>query len=230
MNRRGMSLIELLLAVTMLGLLAAMTAPLLRGVTQAAHQAGRRLAVERDATAFAALLDHDLRHAAASDVGAPAATILEHDRPVGEAPVCGLLLGAPLVRTADWRGWRLAAVARDAMHVLVVPEPTHWQRRVITALTSANCPDGTPAIRLEPDLPLTGAEWIRVVEPVRLRRYASSGREWLGLEHRWNGTSIQPLAGPVLPGGVQWILHPAELFASLGHGGGVAVALRLPLE
>lgn len=230
LTRGGVVLFELLLALACLGVLVAATLPLLHQASRGAGGAALRLAAERDASAFAGLMAHDLRHAVAGEVTAPQPTVLEHDRPVGEAAGCGLVAGSPLVRQSAWRGLRAATASRDELLVLTAVEPAQWQRRRLVAVSVAACPDGASALSLTSDQPVAAAEWVRVVEPVRIRRYGSGGSEWLGMEHRWNGTLIQPFAGPLVPGGLHWILHPAELAAVLTGQGGVAAALRLPLE
>lgn len=230
LSRGGVLLFELLLALACLGVLVAATLPLLRQASQGARGAALRLSAERDASAFAGLLGHDLRFAVAGEVTIPHAAVLEHDRPIGEAAACGLASGSPLIRQTTWRGLRAATANRDELLVLTAVEPAGWQRRLLVAVSGATCPDGATALRLTPDQPVVAAEWVRVVEPVRLRRYAGGGSAWLGMEHRWNGTLIQPFAGPLVPGGLHWTLHPAEVVASLAGHGGVAAALRLPLE
>lgn len=230
MTRRGVTLLELLLGLVLVALLAPVGVALLRSAARGGILAATQLARERDATAFTMLLDHDLRHGVRTDLAIPTTAVLTFDRPVGEAAVCGLVSGAPLLRTAAWHGGRAPAAGRDEMLVLVAPEPASWLRRVIVSVGPGSCPDGAPAMRIDPDLAVSHAEWVRVIEPIRLRRYPSGGREWLGLEHRWNGTVVQPFAGPVTPAGVQWTLFPDALHAGIGPVAGITATLRLPLE
>lgn len=230
MTRRGTTLFEVILALVTLGLLTGASVTLLRSVAAAAAMASHRLAHERDATAIGTLMIHDLQHAADTAVHAPASGGLEYDRPVGEGVACDLVSGTPLVRASTWHGARLPAPARDEIEVLVHPDPAAWQRRRLAAVGAATCPDGSAALELAGDMPLSAAIHVRVVEPVRIRRYHAGGSEWLGMEHRWNGTLIQPFAGPLAPSGATWSHTPGILGIAFRGTIGVTAMVALPLE
>ncbi len=230
MTSRGATLAELVVALALLGLVGGIAAAAVRWAAGAATLIGRRAAEERDATALVALLQHDLAAAVDSEVRVPAATALEFDRPVGEAPVCGMAGDTLLLRAAAWRGERLPAAARDELVVLATADPVAWLRRAVDDVATDRCPDGSNALRIAPGLPVSAAVHVRIVEPVRLRRYASGGATAVGLEHRWNGGVIQPLAGPVDPVGVQWWHQSGALRLQFRGAAGVSASLLAPLE
>lgn len=230
LSARGVTLLELLLAVVMLGILGAVVSVAARAAARGATRAIRSLGGERDATAMTMLLGHDLRAALVIDVQVPAPDRLEFDRPIGEAPVCGTGGGGILLRSAGWLGLRAPAAARDEVLLLVLADPAQWQRLVIAGTAGDTCPDGAPAIRLTTSPAPSPGLHARVVEPVRLRRYSGSGVAWLGLEHRWNGTAIQPFAGPVDSAGAGWSLVAGELLAHYRGGPRVAASIAIPLE
>lgn len=230
LRRGGVTLIELLLVLVMLGLVGLAGWALVRSSVRHAVRATTVLTSARDAAAFVALLGHDLRAASAGDITLPSTDVLEFDRPIGEALDCAGDSVAVVLRASSWRGTRLPAASRDEVWLLTDPDTAAWTRRPIVAVTSGWCRDGTAAIQLGLGLPGGRVHAVRVVEPVRLRVYTSGGRAWLGLEHRSNGTVIQPIAGPLAAGAVGFSSGPGFLAASLVGAGGVVVATRLPLE
>ncbi len=230
MTRRGTTLLELLLVLVFLGLLTPLMVQLVIGVARTAADAIGRVGAERDATAITGLLGHDLRSAAAADIASPAAGVLEYPRPIGEGLVCAVDAGRPVIRRSGWLGTRWPVSGRDALVVLVVADPATWLRRELVAIGAHSCPDGAAGLLLTPDIGLSAAMVVRVVEPVRLRAYASAGRRWLGLEPLAGGASIQPLAGPLVASG--WSLQLGAALLQLRFAGArpVTAALALPLE
>jgi len=230
MTRRGTTLLELLLVLVCLGLLVPVVVQLVRGAARTAGVAMARVGAERDATAITGLLGHDLRAAVAADIASPSMGVLEYARPIGEGLVCAVDAGRPVIRRSGWLGTRWPAPGRDALQVLAAVEPTVWLRRELVATGAHSCPDGAAGLLLTPDLALAAALVVRVVEPARLRSYASGGRRWLGLEPLAGGATIQPLAGPLMPSGWSLRLGAALLELRFVGAGRVSAALALPLE
>lgn len=230
MTRRGVTLVELLLAVAVLGLLV----PVFVGAARAAGAGMRlaviRLAAERDATAIVGLLGHDLRAAASGDVAIPVATVIEYPRPIGEGLTCLVDAGRPVLRRGGWLATRAPVPGRDRLLVLTTADPAIWVWRQLLALGSHACPDGQPGLLLTPDLPIDSALVVRVVEPVRVRDYGSQGRRWLGLEPLGGGATVQPFAGPLRAGGWQLSGAAGRIDARFAGPGGIAAVLALPLE
>lgn len=229
-GRRGTTLLELLVALVLLGLLVPLATAVLLAISRATERGVGRLGAERDATAVTGLLGHDLRAAAAADLASPGAGTLEYDRPIGEALVCALDAGSPVIRRATWLATRAPQAGRDQLLVLVAAIPARWRREELRDVAAATCPDGGTGLRLVVVAPFDSALVVRVVEPVRLRRYRSGGRDWLGLEPRLGGGTIQPFAGPLRAGGWRLDLGGGELNAAFTGSGGVAAAFRQPLE
>lgn len=201
--RAGTSAIELLLVLILAVGFAAALLAVVRMAASHTTLAVQRAAASRDHIALWALTTHDLAHAAVIDVAVPATDALEYDRPIGEGPTCASEPFAILIPSD--RGWftRSPSAGRDQ---LLAREPTFdgtWLRRGIVSVGMANCPDGRPALRLLTDTPIPPVGFARVVEPVRLRSYPSADAYAIGLEGRGGGATIQPLAGPILPTGLQ---------------------------
>ncbi len=230
MSRRGTSLLELLLALAFLGLLVPIGVAVTLTISRASVLTVQRLGAERDATVVTGLIGHDLRRANASDLVIPAAGVLSYDRPIGEGLVCRLDATGVVVRRSGWLGTRLPQGGRDQLLVLETVDPAVWVHRDLTAIGAASCPDGGAGLHLVPGQPLVAALVVRIIEPVRLREYPSGGRDWLGLEHRGGGATIQPIAGPIIPGGWWLQLTGGALVARLDAAGGVTASLQQPLE
>jgi hypothetical protein len=221
--------VELLLVVLLLAACAAATQALVRIAARAAVLARQRADASRDLTAVWALTSHELAHATAADVGSPATTALDYDRPVGEGPACGVEPTSVVLRAS--RAWlvRTPGPGRDQ---LLVREPQHggqWFRRGIVSVAVANCPDGTPGLRLSTDAPIPAAGMVRIIEPVRLRSYRSQGVYALGIESRIGGATIQPFAGPIAPDGFTVTLLADALSVAISRSPLSPLFLNLPL-
>ena len=92
---------------------------------------------------------------------------------------------------------RTPTAGRDQVLLLDPTPAPAWQRRNVTDVSPAVCPDGRSALLLQLSGGVPPAAWLRLVTPVRLRGYSSGGSRWLGLEDRLGGAGIQPVAGPM---------------------------------
>jgi hypothetical protein len=206
MTRRGVTLVELLVA----GLLAAFVL----GFALSAL-VGLQRAVQRD-----------LEHGAASTTLLTASHLLRSelgdlDPAAGDLPVlesgrlvyralratgvaCGLAADGILVPSASYRGVRLPSAGRDSVALLPADHPGAWLSGAVNGpARGATCPDGRVALAIPLDpVPAAGAgSALRLFEIMELRLYASGGEWWLGIRSVTGGETIQPVAGPFVPGG-----------------------------
>lgn len=195
--RHGTSLVELLVALVLVGILAAAGGLLAARAGRHVLQAQAELAAARDGAAITGLVLHDLALQHRADLALPATTTLEYDRPVLEATGCGIAAGMPIIRLATVLARRGADPSRDAALVLTRAVPARWEARRLLATATSACDDGGRGVLLTLDTAVDSALVVRVREPVRLRHYLSGGRGWLGLEPRRGPGTIQPFAGPL---------------------------------
>lgn len=226
MTRAGTSLIELLVALTIVGVSGMITVPLVVGTGRVASRATAALGNERTTASLAALLRHDLRLATTDEITPITPSLLWLARPVGEGPVCATSLTTLSVRASAWYGDRLPEPGRDLVQYLQ-PLPGGWRDAALLATAPASCPDGHPAIRLQVSSDPSGSTHLRVFEPARLTSYASGGAHWLGLAGP--GDPNQPFAGPVATGGMSLTAVGGALHATVTTPSGQSQVMRFPV-
>lgn len=199
-TRAGFTLLELLIGVAMTTLLAALLTTLAVAASRGARNHLLLLDAERARVAAGAWWRNDLRAVERGDLTVPAPDQLVLRRPIGGASVCGRDAGAIVVAQSDWRGDRTPVPSRDDAWLLRETTADFWSEGSVTAVASALCPDGRVGWRLAVAQGGTGAVWVRIVEPVRARFYASGGATWLGLEPLDGSSVVQPFAGPLASG------------------------------
>ena len=227
MNRTGTSLIELLIALTIVGVSGLITVPLVVGTGRVASRATTALATHRTTASLAALLRHDLRMATSDEIIPTSATLLWLARPVGEGPVCTTTPTTLLVRASAWQGDRLPEAGRDLVQYLEFPLTGTWRDATLLTVSSGSCPDGQPAMRLQVASDPSGSAHLRVLEPARLTTYPSGGAFWLGLAGP--GDPNQPFAGPVANGGMTLTVVGGALRATLTIAFGQSQTLHFPV-
>jgi len=227
MTRAGTSLIELLVALTIVGVSGMITVPLVVGTGRVASRATAALSDERTTASLAALLRHDLRLATTDEIVPTTPSLLWLARPVGEGPVCATSSTTLSVRTSAWYGDRLPEPGRDLVQYLEHPFTGAWRDAPLLAVTTANCPDGHPAMRMQVTIDPSGSTHLRVLESARLTAYTSGGAHWLGLAGP--GDPNQPFAGPVATGGMTLIAQGGALHASVTTPSGQSRVMRFPV-
>lgn len=224
MNRRGFSLAELIIVLSLIGWMLLGVTLTLRTAARTTDIATRELVHARDLSTVSALLQSSTEWAASTDLLAGVVDTLSFDLRLGEAAPCASGASSVTVPLSPSPWSRLPVADRDQLLLLTQVEPAQWERRPLTLVHPAACPDLRPAIALETTAGAP-ALWLRVVTPVRMRAYASGGSRWLGLEERGGGGSIQPFAGP-LAGPLHATLVTTRLYVQMGG----SPVLTLPLD
>lgn len=217
-NRRGLSLLEVLIALSLTGVVALLAWSILQTAAFHLRDRSERIGMEhslRVASSAARALLESLGHdsTAGPDLAlvAPDAFIARAVR--GSGVLCGASPGSLLVRTGPdwWTELRAPRAGRDSLMVGTISGPERWATAALDAAPqSGSCPDGAPALKLPaglapPDLAVIGVgSPVRVFEPMELRAYSSGGAEWLGMRGMSSAGSIQPLAGPFSGPGVKF--------------------------
>ncbi len=196
MNRRGFSLIELVVVITIIGFLVVGIGMTLRAAATSTRTAVEGLGRARDLSTTHALLRASALGADTADLHAGLRDTLDFDRRVGEGPPCASGGGAVTIADPPDRFERSPEAGRDQLLVLTRLAPAVWERRPLLGVASSQCPDMSPALALTTP-PGGPALWVRVLTPVRMRAYRSSNAVWLGLEDRGGPATLQPFAGPI---------------------------------
>lgn len=226
MTRRGFTLAELLVALTLLGVLGVAIVGLLRGTQDTYRAQSQQIDVRENLRIASAFLPAELRELDAVDgdlvaIGLSALTVraqrqlaLLCRRPEpGLAPEEVVLT----IRETPFAAWRDFNPSLDSVLVFsdgdtATPDDDAWVTGSIGSLSSDSCPDGEPGRRLTVRLrPLAGRgplAWgvmagapVRGFETVAYRLYRSSedGRWYVGLQ---SGSDLQPVLGPVTSDGL----------------------------
>lgn len=198
LTRRGVTLLELLLVVTLLGLLGVMVSAVVVGASRVAARHVGALALDRTTHVATVFLQHELRDARWDDVAVAMASV-RLSRPVGDGVACDAGGTSLWLRRDGWRGDRAPEVGRDRVHLLTNGRED-WRAIALSNVAAARCPDGSPAWRLTLSTAADSVRLVRVFEDVVVRRYASGGAEWLGLAPADGSSPVQPFAGPLWSG------------------------------
>lgn len=208
LNRRGLGLVELVVATALTGVLAGLTALILsRSAAQFREQSGR---VAREYALRVA--DHAVRTTlgsltgggsdlAAIGSGGFVARVMR-----GASVLCEWAGSEIRVRSVApwWTGVRDPVAGRDSLLIARLDQPEWVVSPLRSAPRAGRCPDGTPAVTLSvsldtlPPQSIGSGSPIRFFEPVEVRIYGSSGYDWIGVRQVATGEFIQPLAGPLV--------------------------------
>ncbi len=228
MTRRGFTVPELLVALTLLGVLAAAVVGLLRGTQDAYRAQSQQIDVRQNLRIAATFLPSELRELDAADgdlvtIAATALTIRAQRqlavlcRPpqAGATPTSVVLVlrDAPVAALRDFNP------AIDSVLVFsdgdaATPDDDGWATGAIGSLGPDICPDGRPGRRVTVSLRpapgrVAGAWGIATGAPVlgfetltyRLYRSSEDGRWYVGLQ---TAADLQPVLGPVTSDGLSF--------------------------
>jgi hypothetical protein len=238
MSRKGTSLFELMVALVLTGLLAALTWSILAAAAFRLRDRSERISMDHAlrvaaGAARAALEPLGRDSAAGADLLAaePDGFVARATRGVGV--LCAAAPDELSARAGPgwWVALRAPVAGRDSLLVGTVRAPWHWIALELPAdPVPGRCPDGSPAIRFAVSVPpaalaaLGPGSPIHVFEDVELKVYTSGAAGWVGLRALATGESIQPLAGPFGTAGLQ-VAYAGRSGAPTVLPGGVASAL-----
>lgn len=210
MNRRGLSLLEVLIALTLTGWVAVLVGSILQTASFRLRDRSERMGMEHALRVAAVVTRSALEPLGRDSIAGPDLASIAPDgfiaRAVrGSGVLCAVDAGALTVRGGAgwWSALRAPVAGRDSVMVGSVIGPARWVVADLAAAPSAGtCPDGTEALVLSAALPPAELAAVgigsplRVFEHMELRVYTSGGVGWLGQRSVSSGGSIQPLAGP----------------------------------
>lgn len=215
MTRRGISLVEMLVAVTVGGMLLSLAVRLDLSLARLARGQMERAGAAANLRVLAALARSELEMIGADSVSGPDLQAVAAGR-IGYRAHRGLLVVCA-VRTdsitiaagslADWRV-RLPDPGRDSVLVLSsapLPAAEAWVPVGLAGGGAAVCPDGTPGLSYGTVLDSTALAGFglaaptvaRLFEAGALAAYGSGGTWQVGFEAVSAGAAIQPVVGPI---------------------------------
>jgi len=211
LSRRGISLAELLAALTLTGWLGTLTARILNGAAFTLRDRSERIGSEQNlrltTSAVSALLQPlGLDSLTGADLWSTGSSGFSARAVRGSGALCAAAPGALTARVDAgwWSGERDPVPGRDSLLVGRVDTAGWRALALLSAPQTALCPDGSGGWRfgVSADSALlagigTGSP-VRVFEGVELRVYTSGSDQWTGLRLLATTQAIQPFAGPML--------------------------------
>ena len=229
MNRRGVTLIELLIGMVLLAGLGVAITETLMATSRVTVRSMHALAIARTMLATGALLREELGNSDAGEVLLVSPTAVNFSRTVGSMSVCGALGSVVRLPASEWMGVRWPEEGRDEAVLLSEVATGRWSLVPIIAVSTGRCPDGSDAIQLSLAADAATAVFVRIGEPVQLRGYVAGGNGWWGLAPVSGPAPIQPFAGPLDPALQPLVLTTAGLALTFCPAFGSAAVLRTPL-
>jgi len=225
-RRAGFSLVELLVAMVAGLLVMTVFARLADRVLWHARARGERAGEISTIRIGATLLGRELDQGGVDSLAGPDLAVaggsITYRAPRGVRFSCRVAVDTIVVAAdtaADWSS-RAPAPGRDSL-LLYLPGDSAsaidaWLPLPLTATRTGVCPLGNPALALITVLDSTAIlgrrippeTAVRVFESVELRGYGTALGWQLGVEERSAGALIQPVAGPLLPGG--FLVRPLD--------------------
>lgn len=225
--RRGMTLVEILIALVMLGVVSAALYRVLLSNQRIYQTQTQHIDLQQNMRAAATLLPAELREIAATDgdieAMSPTAITIRAMRWMGficvPPPLGGAVVGTSMtVRAQPFYGTPQINTGRDSMFVYYdgdqdTRDDDDWALAQPTSVGSATCPDGQPGLdvavswRVAPPNVAGGippGAPVRGFTTVTYRLYQPPGGElwYVGMEPA--GGTIEPVIGPVIEGGLSF--------------------------
>ncbi|HEU4827630.1 MAG TPA: prepilin-type N-terminal cleavage/methylation domain-containing protein [Gemmatimonadales bacterium] len=224
-NRRGFSLIELLVVVVLMGIIGATLTRVLLNMQRASRAQSERVTLQGNLRAGIAFIPAELRDLSAEDIIVADPDHIEY-RAMRAAGVACAVAGTQLtLRDALTFRYRPILAGRDSAFVFVENDPTlgaddQWVAVGITGVAAGTCPGGGAATVLTLANAGVGAVLgqivveapVRMFERMELGLYTADGRSWLGARSISAGeAAMQPVLGPlVADSGLKLTYHAAN--------------------
>lgn len=215
LSRRGTGLLELLVALTLSGLLAALTALILSAAVSRLRDRSERSSAENSLRVGAAVLragleslGHDsLTGADLLSLG-PSGFTARGTRAAGVLCASSPALLVARAGAGWWSALRDPVAGRDSLLLGRLDQPTWKLLSLESPPQPTACPDGSAGIGLPVSADSLGLAGIaagsplRVVENLEVRLYHAAPDDWLGVRLLSPPQPIQPFAGPMQAAGV----------------------------
>lgn len=218
-DRRGFSLVELLVVVVLMGIIGATLTRVLLNMQRASRAQSERVTLQGNLRAGIAFIPAELRDLSAQDIIVADPDLIEYRAMRAAGVACDVTAAALTLRNALTFQYREITPARDSVFVFVENNPTmgsddSWVALGIAARAAGTCPDGAAATVLT--VVNAGAGYtaytaaiaaaqiveeapVRTFERMELGLYVADGRSWLGARSVSAGeAALQPVLGPLV--------------------------------
>jgi len=220
MRRRGYTLVELVIALVILGLVATVLSRIFITQQRLTVSQVEQASMQANVRTGTVILTNELRElatnaAGATDIRAISATGLTYRAMRSLALACQASRDTVWVRASPLFGARPIIANRDSMMLFVEGNPStssddRWTRIRITSVDLASNCSGTPAIALATRIdtianPLSAIVLdapVRTYEIMQLGPVLAGGHNWLGARSVSAGESLTPVAGPITLAGL----------------------------
>jgi len=217
-GRRAATLPELVIALLLLGLLGTVVTRALLQQARATRAAIELAEINRSLEQASVWLGAELgdigRTGSGSDLYHVAPESLSYRATRSTGLTCLVARDEIRLLPHASTSWRAPQPGRDSILVLLGPDTAsgaigQWVALPLSGVTGSSC-WGRPAIRLGTVLPIppgspdsTTLHPVRTFEVMQAKLYRSQGRWWLGARSESAGEVVQPVAGPLVPGGLR---------------------------
>ena len=222
MTKRGFTMVELLIALVLMGIVSTAVYTLLVNNQRLYRQQTQRIELNDNLRSATAILPSDLRELNASDLAGSDIIEMTDSSITYKAMrnlyvTCAQANGGDVYLQPTLVGLRTVNAEFDSLLVFadrrtnIVSDDVWLHVNVTQVSTGNNCPGGQPSLRASVNPSIQGTDSVLAGYPVRgfevadVRRYVdASGVAWLGVRRlsKTSGWSaIQPVVGPLQPGG-----------------------------
>ena len=209
--RRGFTLIELMLSLSMLSVVSATLYRLLWSSQQLTRAQSDRISLQSTVRGAALVVGAELRElssapggsAVENDILSLGAHALSYRAMRGFGYTCQGLTGSLRIARNVFTGFRDPQAGRDSVLIfapgLVSSADSGWSALAITGVSTAgSCPGGSAfTVSTGAAVAVPAGTPVRIFEPMQLAAYESGNESWLGMRSLATGESIQPLFGPL---------------------------------
>lgn len=215
-DRRGFSLIELLVVVVLMGIIGATLTRVLLNMQRSSRAQSERVTMQGNLRAGIAFVPAELRDLSAEDIIDADPDHIEYRAMRATGVACNATATNITLRNSLLFAYRPIVAGRDSLFIFVENEESlasddQWVAAGIAGTGNANCPDGAagtlltlaaPSAAYTNALPLMEFDApVRTFERMELALYAADGRSWLGARSISAGEpSLQPVLGPLVAG------------------------------
>lgn len=212
-DRRGFSLIELLVVVVLMGIIGATLTRVLLNMQRSSRAQSERVTMQGNLRAGIAFVPTELRDLSTDDIIDADPDHIEYRAMRATGAACNATATNITLRNSLLFTYRPITAGRDSLFIFVENEESLasddvWVAAGIAGTGNANCPDGAagtlltlaaPSGAYTAALPLMEFDApVRTFERMELALYTADGRSWLGARSISAGeAALQPVLGPL---------------------------------